>query len=98
MNKSAFGKRMRDAREKNGISLRAFAAQIGFSAAYISDIERGLRLPPVNETVEKIEKLLGISGLTRLAQIERIGVKYNEISPEGAAKIADIMAREGLKI
>ncbi len=34
---------LRPAREKKGISLGTFAKKLGFSAAYLSDIERGRR-------------------------------------------------------
>jgi predicted transcriptional regulator len=34
-------------RERAGISLREMARRLGFSAAYVSDFERGNRQPPV---------------------------------------------------
>lgn len=37
---------MRAAREKSEVSLRTAAKQLGVSASYLSDIERGNRVPP----------------------------------------------------
>ena len=38
---------LRKAREEAGISLRAMADALGFSAPYLSDIERGNRTCPI---------------------------------------------------
>lgn len=48
---------IRRARQERKISLRSFAAKLGLSAAYISDIELGRRYPSY-ETLEKIKKEL----------------------------------------
>lgn len=101
MIRSPFGKKMRECRESHNppISVRKLAGMLGFSAAYISDIERGLRLPPTDDRVEQIEEILGCVGkLRRLAQVERIGIKYGELSESGAARIVEIMSREGIKV
>lgn len=99
MIRSPFGKKLRELREQKEISVRKFAAQLGFSAAYISDIERGLRLPPADERVAEMESILSAAGiLRRMAQVERIGVRYGELSQASAEHIVDIMAREGVKI
>lgn len=40
---AAIGAKMRALRTKNGITLREMAGRLGFSPAYISDLERGRR-------------------------------------------------------
>ncbi|HEY6140680.1 MAG TPA: helix-turn-helix transcriptional regulator [Thermoanaerobaculia bacterium] len=40
-----FGKRLKELREKHGFTLRALADATGMSLAFISDLERGLKLP-----------------------------------------------------
>lgn len=50
------GKKARRVREASGLSLRAVADDLGFSAAYISDVELGRRRP--NEKVVSLYKRL----------------------------------------
>ena len=51
-NRDKFGKYVSEKRKSLGISLRDFAAMLGFSPAYISDIERGNRKAPLSEDVQ----------------------------------------------
>ena len=55
-----FGKFVRQRRNELGVSLRDFAAQLGMTAAYLSDIEKGNRNPPV-KFAGKMRGLLRIS-------------------------------------
>ena len=54
-----FGKRLRDIRTKRQILQSDFAARCEISSAYLSDIERGKRNPPNDETILKWARLLG---------------------------------------
>lgn len=56
MDHAAIGKRCRDIRVGNKISLRELARQLGYSAAYLSDLEKGKRNWR-RELIEKYEEL-----------------------------------------
>lgn len=49
-NPKQFGPTVREIREAAGISLRELARRLGWSAAYVSDIELGRRNPPGRAT------------------------------------------------
>jgi transcriptional regulator with XRE-family HTH domain len=48
---AVFGKRLREVREKRGESLRSLAERAGMSYAYISDMERGVRVPSLTTII-----------------------------------------------
>lgn len=56
-----FGQYIRTKREALGKSLRSVAAAIEMAPAYLSDIEKGNRWPPV-KYLENLAEELGISG------------------------------------
>jgi transcriptional regulator with XRE-family HTH domain len=56
----ALGVRIRELREAGGISLADGAARAGISYSYLSDVERGRRLP----TLEVLDCLAGALGVT----------------------------------
>ena len=53
----SFGKFIKEKRILQGKSIRVFADEIGISAAYLSDVERGNRYPPQKHLSILIEKL-----------------------------------------
>jgi transcriptional regulator with XRE-family HTH domain len=55
-----FGSYVRAKRESLGKSLRSVAAEIEMAPAYLSDIEKGNRWPPV-KYLEKLAEVLGIT-------------------------------------
>lgn len=59
--KKSFGQYIRDKREALGKSLRSVAAEIEMAPAYLSDIEKGNRWPPV-KYLEKLAEVLTITG------------------------------------
>ncbi|OQB13018.1 MAG: Helix-turn-helix domain protein [Firmicutes bacterium ADurb.Bin193] len=59
--KQTFGAFVREKREAIGMSLRGVAAEIEMAPAYLSDIEKGNRWPPV-KYLEKMVETLKISG------------------------------------
>lgn len=63
MNKDnlSFGSFIRNKREATGKSLRSVAADIEMAPAYLSDIEKGNRWPPV-KYLEKLAEGLNIKG------------------------------------
>lgn len=59
--KFTFGKCIRQQREEMGLSLRTVASNIGISAAYLSDIEKGNRYAPIsNNNLDTFNKLLTV--------------------------------------
>lgn len=75
-----FGEALRFIREQQGIKIREVANEIGMTATYISDIERGNNKPPKRELMQKILAVLEIQEtelqnyLYDLAAWERGGV------------------------
>ncbi len=61
-----FGSYIRARREALGKSLRGVAAEIEMAPAYLSDIEKGNRWPPV-KYLEKLAKVLGITDADELS-------------------------------
>ena len=57
-NKEKFGVYLRSRRLELGIGLREFAEKVNLSPAYISDIENGIRLAPINYLKNVIDILL----------------------------------------
>lgn len=60
MDKTALGKRLREARLKKGYTQQALAAQAEIGEVYLGEIERGLKMPSMN-TFIKITETLQIS-------------------------------------
>lgn len=58
-NERTFGQFVRACREEKGLSVRGLAAQIGCSAAYLSDIEKGNRYAP-KKYLDTIFTVLGL--------------------------------------
>ena len=61
-NHNLFGEALRSLREAKGISLRSLAKQMGWSAAYQSDVELGRRGPLQEKWVRKVAETLGADG------------------------------------
>ena len=51
INKRAFGKTIKEARKKIGYTQAMLAEEIGISSNFIGDIERGLKLPSLNNLI-----------------------------------------------
>jgi len=64
----AFGKRLRGLRGEYQILQSLFADKCGISAAYLSDIERGKRNPPSDETILEWSRILDRSRAEEIAQ------------------------------
>lgn len=71
------------------MTLRAFAAKIGVTPAYISDIENGRRDPPGKELVDKMAAELSITGSDLFAFYDLAGYGRMEVSPDLREYIMD---------
>ena len=93
-----FGVRLRELREKKGVSQREMAAAIGVSAAYLSALEHGRRGTP---SWPMLQKILGYFNeiwdeaeeLSRLANASdpRVIVDTSGLSPQ-ATEFANLVA------
>lgn len=57
MDKSALGKELRDARQKKGFTQHELAEIADIGNIYLSEIERGLKMPSLNIFIKLIEAL-----------------------------------------
>ncbi|MEI7014650.1 helix-turn-helix transcriptional regulator [Leptospira licerasiae] len=96
MKTQSFGRELRAIREAKKISLRSLADALGWSAAYLSDIELGNRNPPSSiQHIEKIANHLGIDPkpLVRLSTEKRDNKIELEIKNEKNLDLALVLAR-----
>lgn len=54
-----FGEVLREKRLEKGFSLRKFAAEVGVSPTYLSQVEQGNVQPPTADRVKRMAELLG---------------------------------------
>jgi transcriptional regulator with XRE-family HTH domain len=73
MSEAKFGETLRRRRQKSGVTLLQLANELGWSVAYVSDIERGRRDPPGDHFVRKAARLIGCNEehLLEVAWIDR---------------------------
>jgi len=57
LNRSALGKKLRDARQKKGYTQQALAEIADIGNVYLGEIERGLKMPSLNTFIKLIEAL-----------------------------------------
>lgn len=57
MNKAALGLRIREARQKKGLSRQILAEKVLTSEVYLGEIERGLKMPSLNTFLRIVEAL-----------------------------------------
>lgn len=60
LNKKAFGRKIKEAREKCGLTQAELAEEIGVSQNFLGDIERGVKLPSLG-------KLISLSNVLKLS-------------------------------
>jgi len=60
INKQAFGKRIKEARENSHYTQAQLAEEIGISQNFLGDIERGIKLPSLNKLIT-ISNILKVS-------------------------------------
>jgi transcriptional regulator with XRE-family HTH domain len=84
-----FGARVREIRERKGLSQQALAAQLGVSGAYLSALEHGRRGKPTFALVQGVIHALGViwdeaDELVRLAELSdpRVVIDTSGLDPE----------------
>lgn len=95
-----FGARLRAMRRARGITMKAMAAEIGVSPAYLSALEHGRRGRPPWHFVQAVIAYFGViwdeaEELTKLAELShpRAVVDTAGLSPE-ATELANLLARD----
>ena len=77
-----FGEFIEKKREEKGITLRAMAKELGFSAPFYSDVEKDRRNPFAIEKLEQIARILILSDEDRITMYNLAGQKRDEIAPD----------------
>ena len=67
---AALGARLRELRRGKGLKLAALAHQSGVSLAYVSEVERGRKLP----SLEVLDRLAGALGLSVLEVLDGVAL------------------------
>lgn len=60
VNKHSFGKKVKEAREKMGLTQAGLSELVGISPNFLGDIERGLKLPSI-DTLLRLSNILKTS-------------------------------------
>lgn len=91
MTKNSFGDYIREKRVAKKISLRKFAAEVGVSPTYISQIERGEFKPPIEERVKRMAILLGESPEELMALAQRMPSDLSGIIQKHPMEVATFL-------
>ena len=77
-----FGDFLQKKRMERQITLRKMAELLGFSAPYLTDIEKDRRNPPEMESLVQISKILNLSEDERAVMFDLAGKKRNAVAPD----------------
>ena len=88
-----FGTLVRHLRLQRGDSLRAFAREVGLSANFVSNMERGKTPPPGEEKIVRIAAYLGQNHDEMLARAGKVSADLIQIIPQKPKETADLLRR-----
>ena len=77
-----FGEFLQKKRDERQITLRKMAEKLGFTAPYLSDIEKDRRNPPDMDKLEQISAILLLSEEDRTLMFDLAGKKRNSVAPD----------------
>ena len=78
-----FGQFLSEKRQEKKISLRRLAAQLGISAPFLSDVEKGRKTPFNNERIELVARILNLSDEDKTTMLDLAGQwKKSVIAPD----------------
>ena len=77
-----FGAFLQRKREEKGITLRKMAEMLGFSAPFLSDVEKDLRNPPERAKLELIAQILGLTYEEQETMYNLAGKKRDSVAPD----------------
>jgi transcriptional regulator with XRE-family HTH domain len=87
----AFGETLRERRLAKGFSLRRFAAEVGVSPTYLSQVEQGNVDPPTAERVHRMAELLGENPDEWIALAGRVPEDLPEIIQDVPTEVPDLL-------
>ena len=93
---SEFGRIVRSARKKLGMTMGDLARELGFSVSYVSDVERGLRAPWTDKKVLQLAMLLEYPpvALMSAAAKERGAFELDANVSDSGRSVGAYLARE----
>ena len=77
-----FGEFLQRKREEKQITLRKMAELLGFSAPFLSDVEKDRRNPPELAKLEQIADILGLSYEEKETMYNLAGKKRDSVAPD----------------
>ncbi len=77
-----FGEFLQRKREEKEITLRRMADKLGFSAPFLSDVEKGRRNPPDLAKLEQIADILSMSTEDKETMFDLAGKKRDSVAPD----------------
>ena len=77
-----FGEFLQRKREEKQITLRKMAELLGFSAPFLSDVEKDRRNPPELAKLEQIADILGLSYEEKEIMYNLAGKKRDSVAPD----------------
>lgn len=77
-----FGAFLQRKREEKGITLRKMAEMLGFSAPFLSDVEKDRRNPPELAKLELIAQILGLTYEEQETMYNLAGKKRDSVAPD----------------
>ncbi len=81
-NATNFGEFLQKKREEKRITLRKMAELLGFSAPFLSDVEKDRRNPPELPKLEQIAEILGLSYEEKETMFNLAGKKRDSVAPD----------------
>ena len=81
-NTQNFGAFLQSKREEKKITLRKMADMLGFSAPFLSDVEKDRRNPPELSKLELIAKILGLTYEEQETMYNLAGKKRDSVAPD----------------
>ncbi|MBQ3542111.1 MAG: helix-turn-helix transcriptional regulator [Oscillospiraceae bacterium] len=99
MDKSALGKKLRDARQKKGYTQLALAERADIGNVYLGEIERGTKMPSLNIFIKLIEALEVSADCILRDELtsgkayiyDEIAQKMQDLTPQQRKTAADIL-------
>lgn len=77
-----FGEFLQKKREEKQITLRKMAELLGFSAPFLSDVEKDQRNPPDMEKLSMLAEILQLSEEDKSLMLDLAGRKRNSVAPD----------------
>lgn len=79
---TSFGEFLQRKREESRMTLRKLADSLGFSAPFLSDVEKGRRNPPDLAKLEQIAEILSLSTEDKQTMFDLAGEKRESVAPD----------------